>query len=232
MAILSAMQSAAIRVLGQKPGTFFGSQNTFEMEIADLVNEVAQDVAHYQDWQALVYFAPIAGDGSATSYPLPEDYDRMLLDTRVQDTANWMWGYYHIADMNEYARLRSTGWGGYPGGWTIIGNEMRFAPAPAAGSNSVFPYISSYYARDAGTQQVKPAFTSDSDMFLLPERLLTLGLVWRWREQKKLDAAGDQEAFIKALDEYAAKDKGARVHRSNSRRHYPGVGMAWPWELG
>src|SRR3546814_5464552 len=53
-----------------------------------------------------------------------------------------------------------------------------------------------------------------SDTFLLPERLLTLGLVWRWRENKKLDATGDQEAFIKALDEYAAKDKGSRVIRS------------------
>src|SRR3546814_14852216 len=67
-----------------------------------------------------------------------------------------------------------------------------------------------------------------SDTFLLPERLLTLGLVWRWRENKKLDATGDQEAFIKALDEYAAKDKGSRVIRSRSRLRLPGTHIAWP----
>src|SRR3546814_14673647 len=71
-----------------------------------------------------------------------------------------------------------------------------------------------------------------SDTFLLPERLLTLGLVWRWRENKNLDATGDQEAFIKALDEYAAKDKGSRVIRSRSRLSLPGPHIDWPYELG
>src|SRR3546814_12483301 len=71
-----------------------------------------------------------------------------------------------------------------------------------------------------------------SDTFLLPERLLPLGLVWRWRENKKLDATGDQEAFIKALDEYAAKATGSRVIRSWSRMSLPGTPITLPSELG
>ncbi|RYG88113.1 MAG: hypothetical protein EON59_05410 [Alphaproteobacteria bacterium] len=232
MAILSAMQSAAIRLLGQKPNTFFGAQGAFELEIADLVNEVARDIVKYQDWQALIYFAPINGDGSTAIFPLPEDYDRMLTDSRVQDTSNWFWGYRRLLDVNIAARVDAGAWVGYPGGWMILRNELRFFPAPATGSTALYPYISRYYAKDAGTQQVKGEFNADSDEFVLPERLLTLGLIWRWREQKKLDGTGDQEAFVKALDEYAAKDKGARVYRSNSRGHIPGVGVAWPWELG
>src|SRR3546814_3845312 len=68
-------------------------------------------------------------------------------------------------------------------------------------------YISKRWARDAGTDGYKAAFTSDSDTFLLPERLLTLGLVWRWRENKKLDATGDQEAFIKEIGRASCRER-------------------------
>ncbi len=73
---------------------------------------------------------------------------------------------------------------------------------------------------------------ADTDEWLLPERLLTLGLVWRWRENKGL-ATNDQQAFIKALDEYGAKDSGSKVIARNSYstprlRTY----TAWPYMLG
>jgi hypothetical protein len=230
MAILSAMQSATIRLLGQKPGTFFGSSNVFETEIADLVNEVAADIAKYQDWQGLTHFATIAGDGSTTEFSLPDDYDRMLKTAEVQDVTTWAWGYCRILDLNEYIYLVNSGWGPFPGVWAMYNSGLHFTPAPT--QTATYPYISKNWARDAATLELKAAFTSDTDTFLLPERLLTLGLVWRWRENKKLDASGDQEAFIKALDEYGSSDKGARVYRSNSRRRIPGVGVAWPWALG
>lgn len=231
MAILSAMQSAAVRLLGQKPGTFFGSTNTFEIEISDLVNEVATDIAKYQDWQGLTRFATISGDGTTTDFALPADYDRMLKTAEIQDVTTWAWGYRRVLDLNAYTYLVNSGWGPFPGIWAVFGDQLHFTPAPT--QQATYPYISKNWALDAGSQELKPAFTSDTDTFKLPERLLTLGLIWRWRADiKKLDATGDQEAFIKALDEYAASDKGARVYRSNSRRRMPGVGIAWPWELG
>lgn len=230
MAILTAMQSAATRLLGQKPGAFFGASDKFALEIADLVNEVAIDVAKYQDWQGLTSFATIVGDGSTLAFSLPADYDRMLKTARIEDVTSWFWGYQRILDLSTFMRLRNYGWGPVPGIWAMYGNQIQFTPAPT--QSATYPYISANWARHAGTQALKPAFTSDTDTYLLPERLLTLGLVWRWREQKKLDASGDQEAFIKALDEYAASDKGGRVYRSNASRRLPGVGIAWPGVLG
>src|SRR3546814_4966915 len=70
MAILTALQSAAIRLIGRKPSTVYGASGTFEMEIADLANEVAQDVAKYQDWQALVRVANITGNGEVEEFAL------------------------------------------------------------------------------------------------------------------------------------------------------------------
>lgn len=231
MAILSAMQSAAIRLLGRKPTTFFGAENQFELEIADLVNEVAKDVQTYQDWQALQTVCTLTGDGSTSEFSLPDDYDRMLLISDVQDASSWAWGYASFDDINQFLFHEARGFIGWPGGWIIYGGKMRFSPAPSSGVSATFPYISNLYAR-AQDGTPKDSFTVDADSFLLPERLLTLGLIWRWRENKKLDASGDQEAFIKALDEYASKDKGSKPIRHRTARFLAGTYPAWPWSLG
>src|SRR5687767_7070227 len=96
------MQSAAIRLMGQRPTTFFGGQGNFPMEIADLVNEVATDVAKYQDWQALVRIATVPGDGELTAFDLPEDYDRMLQSAAMQDLQSRFWGYGAFTDINSF----------------------------------------------------------------------------------------------------------------------------------
>lgn len=231
MTILSAMQSAAIRLIGQRPSTFFGASGQFELEITDLINEVAADVAKYRDWQALVRVGTVAGDGTATDFPLPDDYDRMASNAQVADLSNAFWGFGAYSDINAFLRDEASGFQAHPGGWIIYGNRLRFSPAPTLGQSATFPYISKHWAKAASTAP-KGEFTADTDEFLLPERLLTLGLVWRWRENKKLDASGDQEAFIKALDEYAAKDRGPQVYRRRSGRSFPGTYPAWPWPLG
>jgi hypothetical protein len=232
VAILAAMQSAAIRLMGQRPTVFFGASQNFEMEIADLVNEVARDIAKSHDWQALTQVHTITGDGEEADFALPDDYDRQPVVTSIQDTTSWVFGYDHIVNLNDFLYLEARDFSPTPGAWTIYGDRLRFIPAPPEDQTATFPYISKYYARDAGTLETKEAFTSDSDTFLLPERLLTLGLVWRWRENKKLDFTGDQEAFTKAIGEYAAKDRGSSVFRRGGRPALRGTYPAWPWQLG
>lgn len=231
MAILAAMQSATMRVMGQRPTAFFGGSGNLEAEMCDWVNEVAADVAKYQDWQALVRVGTITGDGTTAAFDLPDDYDRMLLNSSLADLSSWFWGYGAYTDINAFLFAEARDFQGFPGGWIIYGNQLRFSPAPADAQTATFPYITKDWATAFSTAP-KAQFDSDTDNFLLPERLLTLGLVWRWRENKKLDAGGDQEAFIKALDEYAAKDGGSRIYRRSSRRGFPGTHPAWPWELG
>ncbi len=230
MTVLAAMQSAAIRLLGRKPAPFFGSSQQFELEMCDLVNEVAEDVAKYTDWQALIRIGTVAGDGATTEFNLPDDYDRFPLTASIQDYTNWAWGYGHYLDLDHFLFDEARDFNALPGGWIIYGDVMRFSPAPASGAQARFPYITKNIVQAFSTA-TKEDFTADDDEFLLPERLLTLGLVWRWRENKGLDASGDQEAFIKALDEYAAKQKGPVVIRRNGGGRFGNTQMAYPWEL-
>lgn len=232
MTILTAMQRAAIRLIGRRPDAFFGAaaSNVFEMEISDLVNEVATDIVDSHDWQALTKFATITADGTTTAFDMPTDYDRMLMNSEVSQTEGFFWGYEHVTDLSEFQYLASRGFFQSPGVWTIYGNQMHFSPAPTI--DGTYPYVAKCYARDSVTLENKCDFDADTDEFLLDEKLLTLGLVWRWREQKKMDATGDQEAFAKALGEKAARDSGSKMFRNTGRRWLPGTHAAWPWQLG
>lgn len=233
MTILDAMRSASIRLIGQQPQVFFASSDDFELEIVDLINEAAQDIVKYNDWQSLISVANFSGDGVTEAFPMPDGYDRMMLTANIQDLRNWVWGYDHVNRLNDFLYMKARGWGPYPGIWSLFDNNFNFYPAPAAGQLATFPYISKNYARSQdGTN--KPAFTRDDDEFRIPggERLLTLWLVWRWRENKNLDATGDQENFVKALDEIAAKDKGSSVYRARSGRQWGNTRLAWPGLLG
>lgn len=228
MSVLTACQEAARRLIGQKPATFFGAPGKFEIEICGLLNEVAEVIARGQDWQNLTKIATINGDGTAEAFDLPADYDRMLLTSRVQDTDGWWWGYFRFTDIGDYLWNKSRGFTPYPGGWIIYDNQMNFSPAPSLGMVAQFPYVSRFKFNG----KTKATADADTDTFDLPERLLTLGIIWKWREDKQLDSTGAQEAFMDEMNNYGSKDKGAQVIRSGRRRRWPGVGIAYPGVLG
>ncbi len=215
MTLLTALQSASIRLMGRRPNAFASSTSKFELELMDLANEVATDIMKSHEWQALKRVHTITGDGTGVAFPLPADFDRFLLDTdMIGRDARWGQWFSKCDDINEFTS-RSTGeWEtSWPGLWTVYGNQIRFVPAPEDERVLPFPYITKNYVKGD-----KASFTSDTDEFVLSERLLTLGLVWRWRENKKLDYTGDFEAFQKAFGEESAKDGGNSIYRSGNRR--------------
>ena len=92
MSVLSALQSASIRLVGEKPAVFFGSSGQTEIELCDLLNEVARDILDFADWQGLTKIATISGDGETADFDFPADYSRQLLRSDMLDASSWFWG--------------------------------------------------------------------------------------------------------------------------------------------
>jgi hypothetical protein len=214
MTVFTAIRAAALRTTGLNLAQAFASTEQVAVEMVDLVNEVAADIALSQDWRALTKVATITGTG-ALEYPLPTDYDRMLLSAEVDDAATWFWGYEPFASVNDWMRFKSGAFGILsPGGWIILGGEMNFFPAPSGVAQ--YPYISNQWAKSSAAVP-QSQFQADDDTFVLPERLLTLGLIWRWNAQKGLDYGEDLATYEAALAQAQTRDKGARLLRTPSR---------------
>lgn len=231
MTLLTACQSAAVRLIGLKPSTFLSSSEPFEMKMVDLANDVARDIAESYDWQALTALKEYPGDGTTVGFDLPTDYSRMLVDGDVA-RANWYtWHYLGARDLNIWRNLVNGLSTPNPGYWIILNNQMQFQPPISNGDTAQFYYISKNFAR-AADNSTKPAFTADSDTFVLDETLLTLGLIWRYRSQERLEYAEDMANYEKAFAERSGRDKGSRVLTLGRRNRSGDIRFAYPMSLG
>jgi hypothetical protein len=232
MSFLTAAQSAAIRLIGKKPTTFFSSQNTFELEITDLANEIAADLVKYADWRSLVTLQTMPGNGVTVGFDLPADYDRMPFAQEVA-RANWYtWGYVDTPDLNFWRDLINGLASPSPGYWIILDGQMQFQPPISAGTTAQYYYISRNIVLDADGVTRKAAFTADGDSLRLNERLLTLALIWRWRAQKRLEYAEDLQNYEILAAQESGADRGAHILSAGNRRLSWDSQWAYPRSLG
>lgn len=226
MTVLSAAQSAALRLLGRKPTTIFSSSSTFEMELADLATEAAIAIAKEHEWQKLKTLATLTGDGSTTAFDLPADYDRMVKDGNLHSSRYQTAYFSRVDSLDDWILIGDTLAEPSPGSWIVLGGKMNIKPAMASNETARFYYISRYIASG------KVVFSADADEFILPERLLTLGLIWRWRSQKRMEYAEDLQNYEIALSQEIARDRGARIISVGPQRYSGNVSMPYPGQLG
>ena len=210
MTFLSAAQKAAIRLIGRKPTTFFSSSNTFELEIVDLANEVAADIMQAHDWRLLTELNVMTGNGADIGFSLPTDYDRMLIKGSIFRPDWSTWRYTPADDLDQWQDLLNGTAAIDPGFWIILQGQLQFWPILPSGEVAQHYYISKNVVVDENGVP-KADFTTDSDSLRLDESLLTLGLIWRWREQKRLDFSGDKENFDQKIEKTSAREKGRRI---------------------
>lgn len=228
MTVLSACQEAAVEIGQPNPTAVYGAAAPFARELALQANRVAQEIAKAHDWRALTTLGTLTGDGSTTSFALPADYDRMLKKTQVHSHSWQNMGFSSPRDLDQWLNMNDSGVTGTPGNWVLLGGRFQFTPAMPTGETARFYYQSKYYALATDNTTTKPAFTIDTDMFRLSERVLALGIVYRWRVMKGYDASAASSQFAVALAEEIGADKGSRSlaigrKRLNAELAYQGI---------
>jgi hypothetical protein len=230
MSILTACQKAAIKLLGggASPLQLFGTDDEFAVELRTLANEAAEAVAKAHDWRRLTILKTQGGDGSDTSFALPADFDRMPLKAHVWSTTRDS-VMTPARDLDQWLDFQLTSIVGSPGFWIILGGELGILPAMSASESAKYYYVSKYlWAVDGSTTASKAYATADADTFVLPERLITLGVVWRWKQMKGKEYGEDLQNFNFAFGEEAGREKGSRVLHVGRPRFSGGVELAYP----
>ena len=226
MTVLSAAQEAAIVLSQPEPTTLFSTTDGFAKELRVQANQSAVAIMKAYDWQVLTKRATITGDGSDTSFPLPSDYDRMAAKTNLASSSTNV-DLVKATDLDQWDYFLNHMSTTTPGYWIVLGGELQVMPAPATDVVHSYYYISRNVV--SGNQS---SFTADTDTFLLPERLLTLSIIWRWRASKRLEYAEDMRNFEIALSEETATDKGSRILIAGRQRVPYSVQSAYPGPLG
>lgn len=225
--VLQIAQDAARKIGIAVPEVLYSSTDRTDVEIASLLNELAERIARAHDWSLLKTEQTYSGDGSTVAYDLPSDYLRMPKEGQVWST-RWQRPLLAISP-EEALRLDIRNYDLVTGTWTILGGQMKFSPALETGEDARWYYISNAVVRKADTTNAA-RFMADDDTFRLGDRLIELHLIWEWRQRKGLPYGEDMATAESALAQAISEDRGARLITQTSRRNVR-TNIAYPWEI-
>jgi hypothetical protein len=234
MTLLTTVTEVCATVGVHKPTTVFGVLNSDRtmFEMLEAANEMAaQTAADLRDWTVLRKTATFLGNGVQEAFDLPADYRRMLTTGEVWLSSNSMQPARFVPDTDEWLQRRVANQNWSWGEWTIYGGQMHIQPVLGVGASARFSYLDRNYIElrdDNGTLTgLGEKFTKDVDTFRLDERLLKLGMIWRWKQLKGSPYAEDLGTYSNAMAMAMGADSPAPVLvgrtpiSANTRYAYP-----------
>lgn len=208
MTLLSTIKSAALRVGLTPPSVVIGSGDQTWLQMVEWAQEVVDDLTYRHDWRALHKTQSLAGDGVTTQFTLgTSDYQRLSKMPAVSRSGSTS-SFWPVGPLDPPHWIGNTT---LPISasrpiFQIENGILNFFNAPATGET----YIVSYQSSKPIYSSAVPValWTLDADTALVPERLVLLGLVWRWKAAKGLDYAEHLSTFERALEQLASADWG------------------------
>lgn len=204
----------------QAPSSWITATADEYLEIRDdFLRECVDDLLDRVDWpQPVGAQVTISGTGVAT-YALPSDFRRLqrnpysVFDEQldapgipVVTDGDWVELIDSgIAGADRFYRIK-----GYDGAW-----EIEFEGAPD--TDIILSYVTNNWMATAGGT-VGKAFTAADDVLILPDRLVEVGTIWRWRERKGLPFQDKYIEFNALLGRYLNDVRGRRSVTFKSAR--------------
>lgn len=231
MTILSVCKDAAVKLNQPKPSSVFSTADQFANELVLYANETAASLLKEEhDWRDLTKLATCAGDAATIAFTLATvapGYERLIKNGKLHSLRFRNATFRAARDLDEWLFLNDSLLVGSPGNWVILGGQMQIFPPMPVSDSARFYYITNQIVSGPKTQ-----FTADTDTFLLDERLLYLGIVWRWRAAKRMEYSEDLQNYEIAKQSAMGKDKGSQAIVVGRQRISRGAEVAYPSLLG
>lgn len=220
MSLLTVVQSLCDRVGIPRPATVVGNTDPGVRQILALSNEEGQDLASRHRWQKLITeatFTTVANPNDLVvvapgfDYILPGTVWDRTRDQQVPAMTPEQWQMY-----------QATGMSGPTMRFRIQDSAFYLYPDPGAGRSIAFEYMSKNWNQTTGAVE-QDAWANDTDTGLLDEKLMSLGLVWRWKKAKGMEYGEDFNAYERRVANAISRD-GAAPHISLSRYRRAAIG--------
>lgn len=210
MTLLTIVQDASVILGLPEPSAVASSTDPATKKLLRYANQAGRELMRYHDWQNLIIeqeFTSLNQETQTNAIP-PNDYDRLVYNAMVWDRTS----HLQLAGptpQRYWSLIQSGISSGISGYWRLIGNQMHILPVMDAGHTLAFEYISKRWAQSSlGMLQDK--FQADTDTSLLSEDLLTLEIIWRFRQSRGFaQYAEDLSTCEREKEKAAAADRGS-----------------------
>ena len=196
MSLLALVQRFTRRTNIDYPTSVIGSTDEQILQVLGLLEEEGNDLTGRGQWEALTFEAThttVATESQGVMSTIASNGFRYIkndtfwdrtenLPIIVIDGVEWAAEKGFVATA---ARFRAR----------IRGGELLATPTPSAGNTWAFEYATWNWLTDSGGTTYKQYFTDDTDLMLLPESILEMGLRWRWKKEKGFEYAEDFRTY-------------------------------------
>lgn len=211
MTALTIIQNASSRLSLTSPSAVFSSTDAQIIQLRNLMNMEGKTLARRAAWTKITKektFSTTAAAAQTSS--VPSDFGFYINETMWNRTSGrQILGPLSADDWQAHQALGIT---------AVIDQYFRFRGAgtdaillgpgtPTASETVAYEYCSNQWCEAAGGTD-QSAFAVDSDVGLLDEELITLGVIWRFKAAKGFDYGEDFRTYEMEVAKAIARDGG------------------------
>lgn len=215
MGLLSTVQDAMVICGFDSPSLVYASTDPTTVLFKTLSLVEGDALSRRFDWRRLKVLNTFTGDGSTTEFSLPTDFDRFVTGHPIWLDESPQLPLRMVTD-DEMLAMKVSQTDPVTPVWRLIGEKIEFYPAPDSGDLLKTEYRTTKWIYDESETTRKARWTADTDVAAIPERLITLGLVWRYKQAKGFDYAEDYRTYQIECEKAGASNGGRQVIRMRS----------------
>lgn len=193
------------------PSSAVSSTDLQVRQLIALLNKEGQTLAARYAWQRLTKEATFTtvstqsqGDLDGGILPCAANLSYIVNDT-IWNRSTRLPVYGPLAP-RDWAYARAMTYTAPTSEYRILGNQLIFNPAPAAGNTAAFEFVTRNWLQSADASAQRDSIAADDDAPVLDWQLLSLGLEWRWKKAKGLEYAEDFNTYELRVQDAIARD--------------------------
>lgn len=213
MSLLQIVADACDLIGIPRPGSVASSADQTARQLMTLATRSGRSLMKRHDWTALqteATWATKVGEDQGTVESLMPGFDRLINRTGWNRTNDWPLG--GPVSPQYWQQLEALTELGPSFSFRIRGGRLRLIPAPTStGATIGIEYVTRYWLTDATGATGRDRWLMDTDVSLLDEDLLTVDLVWRFKQAKGFDYEADQAAAERMILDAISRDGSRRT---------------------
>lgn len=207
MSLLTLIQRSCALLSIPVPTFAVGSTDQQVRQLIAIANEEGDNLAGSYDWQILreqATFTTVATANQPAAVPV--DWDRFIANSFFnRTTQRYVWGpltpqqWQSIQAQPQLNRVYL--------GFIQRHGEFLITPTPPAGQTIAYEYITRNWCKSAANVP-QSEYLADTDEAYLDERLMALGVRWRFLKSKGLEYSEDFRTYESEKTQKQARDGG------------------------
>jgi len=206
---LSTILNRVVDSIGlPRPSSYVGNSDDTARQLLALANEEGQELANRYRWQKLIKeasFTSTATTTQGTITTIATGYSYIVNDT-IWNRDNFRPVYGSLSPPRWQKLRASNVTGPYPE-YRIRDDYLLFIPSPGSGDDYFFEYVSKNWEVGASST-ASDAWSNDSSTTVLDERLIELGIRWRFLRAKGMDYQEEYRVYQDRVADATTRDGG------------------------